>query len=114
MNKDGANWRYMRGDDVRLISLGLGHGACGVTCLSYLRTVDLWQREVAWKMVCSVSLSRAKLAALLSIEDSSYVSKLGRDVHTAKTDTCGLELKSMRQTLDLVISVSGSTYAKQI
>ena len=78
LRKGGANWRYANGTDVRLIAQGLGHGACGVTYLSYLRSTDLRQREAVLRMPHSVQLSRAKLAALLSIEDSSYVTRLAQ------------------------------------
>jgi integrase len=76
LRKGGANWHYVHGRDVRLIARWLGHGAPGVTYLSYLRTVDLWQRKGANKLRCDMTFSRAKMAALLNISDSTYVSRL--------------------------------------
>ena len=54
-----------------------------MTYLSYLRTVDLKQRAAAKAMTCVVNLSRAKMASLLSLEDSSYVSRLMKERLTA-------------------------------
>jgi integrase len=75
LRKGGANWHYLNGRDAPLISKWLGHSAPGVTYLSYLRTVDMRQREAVQAMSFDVHLSRSNMAALLSLADSTYVSR---------------------------------------
>ena len=79
----------------------LGHAAPGVTYLSYLRTGDLRQREAVRLMRCDRHLSRSKMAALLSLEDSSYVSKkIQQALGTAKLDLSGCSLTQARYLLN--------------
>jgi hypothetical protein len=63
--------------------------------------VDLRQREATSAMRCDVKLSRSKMAALLSLEDSSYVSKrVQQALRTAKLDVPGCSLTQARYVLN--------------
>ena len=70
----------MRGMDVRLVSRWLGHATVNVTWLSYVRTLDVAQRDAVKQMVDTRELNLRQVAALLDVQPSSYLAnKVGQD-----------------------------------
>ena len=65
----------MRGMDVRLVSRWLGHATIGVTWLSYVRTLDVAQREAVRRIVDDRDLNLWHVAALLDVQPTSYLAK---------------------------------------
>ena len=64
--------------DVRLVSRWLGHATVGVAWLSYVRTLDVAQREAVTQMIEARELNLRQVAALLDVQPASYLAKKNR------------------------------------
>ena len=75
LRKSRATALVIRGMDVRLVSRWLGHATVGVTWLSYVRTLDVVQREAVKRMVDDRELNLRQVAASLDVQPTSYLAK---------------------------------------
>lgn len=79
LRKSRATALVMRGMDVRLVSRWLGHATVNVTWLSYLRMLDVAQRDAVRQMVDARELNLRQVAALLYVQVTSYLAnKVGQ------------------------------------
>lgn len=80
LRKSRATALVLRGTDLRLVSRWLGHATVGVTWLSYVRVLDISQREAVRRMVDDRELNLRQVAALLDVRPTSYLAKkMGND-----------------------------------
>lgn len=79
LRKSRATALVLRGMDVRLVSRWLGHATVNVSWLSYLRTLDVAQRQAVKRIVDTRELNLRQVAALLDVQSTSYLaSKFGQ------------------------------------